>query len=140
MYDNNYLMHYGIKGMKWGVRRTPEQLGRKRQRAEKRKSTMSRIRNYTGSHSSDALKRSRKKDINKMSNRDLQNDINRLRLEREYRSLTKVDTSFGKNYMQDFNKHYSTATLTSKNASKAVGYGKQAVKAMKRTAKATAMA
>lgn len=24
------LMHYGVKGMKWGVRRTPEQLGHKR--------------------------------------------------------------------------------------------------------------
>lgn len=26
----NYLEHYGVKGMKWGVRRTPEQLGHKR--------------------------------------------------------------------------------------------------------------
>lgn len=25
-----YLMHHGVKGMKWGVRRTPEQLGHKR--------------------------------------------------------------------------------------------------------------
>lgn len=24
------LKHYGVKGMKWGVRRTPEQLGHKR--------------------------------------------------------------------------------------------------------------
>lgn len=35
--DNNELEHFGIKGMKWGVRRTPEELGhRKAQKAAKR--------------------------------------------------------------------------------------------------------
>ena len=29
MAQNYYLMHHGIKGMKWGVRRTPAQLGHK---------------------------------------------------------------------------------------------------------------
>lgn len=28
-----FLMHYGIKGMKWGVRRTPEQLGHRPKKA-----------------------------------------------------------------------------------------------------------
>lgn len=28
--NENSLEHYGIKGMHWGVRRTPEQLGNKK--------------------------------------------------------------------------------------------------------------
>ena len=33
MAQNYYLMHHGIKGMKWGVRRTPEQLGHRTNRS-----------------------------------------------------------------------------------------------------------
>lgn len=33
--DNNELMHYGVPGMKWGVRRTPAQLGRKKMSSSK---------------------------------------------------------------------------------------------------------
>lgn len=38
MYDSyqyNSLEHFGIKGMKWGIRRTPEQLGNKRKKKER---------------------------------------------------------------------------------------------------------
>lgn len=30
--NDNYLIHYGVKGMKWGVRRTPEELGHRTNR------------------------------------------------------------------------------------------------------------
>lgn len=31
----DFLMHYGIKGMRWGVRRTPEELGHNKTTEEK---------------------------------------------------------------------------------------------------------
>lgn len=34
--EEDFLMHYGIKGQRWGVRRTPEQLGHYIQRKEKK--------------------------------------------------------------------------------------------------------
>lgn len=35
MTENLYLAHHGVKGMKWGVRRTPEQLGHPSRRVNK---------------------------------------------------------------------------------------------------------
>lgn len=118
MYDN-YLMHHGVKGMKWGIRHDKPTSGRKVEkrkakqiRAEKRKTNISKMRNYTGSNKSDALKSARRKDINKMSNADLQKTVNRLNLERQYRDLTKVNLTPGKRYVdsyKDYNKSISQA-------------------------------
>ena len=87
--NNCYLAHYGVKGMKWGVRR------------DRRASSLNRMRNYTGSRTSNALKAARRKDINKMSNQELQETINRLTLERNYRQLTQLDLGFGKRKVDD---------------------------------------
>lgn len=45
--DNAYLCHHGIKGMKWGVRRTPEQLGRLAQTVERGKKGY-KVQRYSG--------------------------------------------------------------------------------------------
>lgn len=45
--NNIYLCHHGIKGMKWGVRRTPEQLGHIRQEAERGKKGY-KVQRYSG--------------------------------------------------------------------------------------------
>lgn len=42
MYDSyqyNSLEHFGIKGMKWGIRRTPDQLGHRSERKQKKQRT-----------------------------------------------------------------------------------------------------
>ncbi len=38
MFDEARIKHYGVLGMKWGVRRTPEQLGHRSRKSEIEKS------------------------------------------------------------------------------------------------------
>lgn len=111
---NNYLAHHGVKGMKWGVRH------------DRKGSRVSRMRNYTGSKKSNALKEARRKDIDTMSNQELQDTINRLNLEKQYRSLTQVDIGFGSRKAQEV-LNYDT---TYKNAKRSAAYtaGKAALK------------
>lgn len=73
---DNALKHYGILGMKWGIRRSPEELGHPRGMRKKEKSTSS---DYDKAHS--------KKPVSQMSNKELQDRLSRLRMEREYQSF-----------------------------------------------------
>lgn len=69
---NDYLIHYGVKGMKWGVRRSKEALDRAAGRTK----------------DSDDHKRARaieKKKLSQMSNRELNDLLNRQNLEGRYR-------------------------------------------------------
>lgn len=65
--EDNVLVHYGILGMKWGVRRTPAQLARAR---EKTKSSSS---------NSDE-----KKSVKDMSDDELRRRLNRINMEDQY--------------------------------------------------------
>jgi GNAT superfamily N-acetyltransferase len=86
--SDDYLYHYGILGMKWGIRRTPAQLARARGRS----TTDEPHEDYKKAHTS--------KSIKSMSDAELRNRLNRLQMERQYSQLSADNVSKGKEYVQ----------------------------------------
>ena len=77
---NNELYHYGILGMKWGVRRSKSGSSSSINKPKKSKRTIDE--SYKQAHS--------KKKLKYMSDRDLQNINRRLNLEKNYNDLTRT--------------------------------------------------
>lgn len=93
--DNYELYHYGIMGMKWGVRRyqnpdgTLTPAGKRRLARKEKKEARKEARKI---HPSDDYKRVsniRKKHISELTNQELQDLNQRLSLEKNYRNLNK---------------------------------------------------
>ena len=84
---SNQLTHYGVKGMKWGVRRSEAQLARARGKKipteeDRRKTEMRRD----------------VKNRRTMSTTDLKNKIERLKMQKQLKDLTEEDLSPGKSF------------------------------------------
>ena len=109
----NELFHYGILGMKWGVRRTPAQLARARgQRASSADSKVKEERKT-------ALKNRRS-----LSTEDIQKRVERLKLEKQFKDLTNEDIAPGRKMASDILKSAGTKVL----ATAAAGAAAYAVK------------
>ena len=78
-YELDYLAHFGIKGQKWGVRRFQNQDGTLTAEGKERYS----------SANQDARNSRTKKKASKMSDRELEQGIKRLKMEQQYNQLLK---------------------------------------------------
>lgn len=90
------LMHYGVKGMKWGVRRTPAQLGHKPSGSRRKKPGSSSKGNARKRQISGLVKKRmekkkvrRRKQAFEFTDEELQAAVKRLQLEKQYNDLVK---------------------------------------------------
>ena len=95
--DNNELYHYGILGMKWGIRRTPAQLGHriKQRKVEKqRKENLAKARKARAERQKKL--KSGKLKPKEMTDAELQKAIQRLELEKKYMDAQRDASSQNK--------------------------------------------
>lgn len=110
---NNYLQHHGIQGQKWGVRRFQNSDGSLTSEGKRRRDS------YYNKTERKAKKEEYKKrvsNIKTMSDQDLDSRINRLKKEKELKTLEKESAYRGKKAVEDIlsqsGKQVATKLLT----------------------------
>lgn len=96
----DFLEHYGVKGMKWGVSRTRQQIDSGVTKVKKayvaretqKKEDRSRPTSEDAQKKAEALRIARNASIDKLSNKELQTLVARMDLEQRYRQMTDRQT------------------------------------------------
>lgn len=113
--DNNELMHHGILGMRWGIRRYQNKDGSLTPAGKRRVKT-----GEIGETTESSNNYSPRKSVKEMSDAELRDNIARLELEKRYSDLAspkeQVRTNKGKSFIMDVleksAKNIATQTVT----------------------------
>lgn len=98
--ERSELKHWGIKGMKWGVRRYQNKDGSLTPAGKKRYSDGSTSSSST-SKFSQTSQQPKKKTVSEMSDQEIRDAVNRLRLEQDYAKLNPEKVSRGKKFVDN---------------------------------------
>ena len=121
-YNNlNELYHYGILGMRWGVRRFQRKDGRLTPRGKKRRMSQDAV---------DAKKLSKKK-LYEMSNDEIKTLNKRKQLETDYKRLNKGQIAKGMAIVGSTAAFTASVITIKNNAPQLIKSGKNAVDALK---------
>lgn len=96
--NQNELYHYGIKGMKWGVRKSPQRSSEGTGK-RKKKSLFGFGRDKPKSKSKSSKKtssESEKKTVTDMSDDELRRAVQRLQMEKQYKDLSPKQINHGR--------------------------------------------
>lgn len=116
------LQHWGIKGMKWGVRRYQNKDGSLTPEGQKRYDEMSDDAKYSYDR--------KKKDISQMSNAELKKLNERRRLEQEYGKLNPTTVKKGWSYVGATVGVMGTVLALHNNSKQLINIGERAVNAI----------
>lgn len=104
---NDSLVHYGVKGQKWGIRRTPEQLGHRTIGSMKRHGEKTHE-DYAATHNNDKL--------STISDAELRRRLNRLNMEKQYTDMMNTPSKKGVKIAKNTLKVLASITVASTTA------------------------
>lgn len=97
-----YLAHYGVKGMKWGVRKKYVPHPRKSNGKTNARRIYENFKQKKANKSTQAVNpKPAKRSVRDMSDDELRSAINRMQMERTYAQLTAKEVSKGKKFVNE---------------------------------------